>query len=144
MHDWSEENFDWSGLNAAGASIGYWLRKWVRMDVRDVKEKFGTLRVYCSFGWCSLYSVWRPSYMWSPKWWPVRFDRWVSDNTPILKWINRIVVPIQKKAYVWRYKKAVQKWPHLYEEILCCADYGDLFDGKIPGYKHSNFWTEVN
>jgi len=142
MHDWSEENFDWSGLNAAGASIGYWLRKWVRMDVRDVKEKFGTLRIYCSFGWSGVYSIWRPGYCWYPKWWPRQIDSWLSD-TVMFNLLNKIVASVQRKAYVWRYKRAVQKWPHLYKEIVCCADYGELFDGKVPGYKHNDFWQEV-
>lgn len=143
MHDWSDEDVDWSGINDAGAYIGYWLRKWLRMDVRDVKEKFGTVRIYCSFGWQGVYSIYRPGYCWYPKWWPIKLDHWLAYDTPVFKWINRIVVPIQQKAYAWRYKRAVQKWPHLYREIVSCADYGELFNGTVPGYKHSDYWQEV-
>lgn len=143
MHDWSEKDFDWHGLNEAGDYIGGWLRRWVRMPVMDIKEKFGTLRIYCSFGWASMYSIWRPSYCWLPSWWPHKLDNWLSYQTPIFTWLNYIVVPIQKKAYVWRYKKAVQKWPHLYNEIVSMADWGELFEGQIPGYKHSNYWTPI-
>jgi hypothetical protein len=141
MHDWSEEKFDWEGLNDAGEYIGVWLRKWVRMEVTQIKEKFGTLRIYCGFGWSTMYSIWRPRYMWMPSWWPHRLDHLMSSL--ILPLLNIIIVPIQKKAYVWRYKNAVKKWPHLREEILCCADWGELFDGTIPGYKHGDYWTEV-
>ena len=124
MHDWSEEDFDWQGLNDAGEFIGAWLRKWVRMEVCDIKEKFGTLRIYCGFGWSSLYSIWRPHYCWIPKWWPYKLDRILSNA--LLPILNPIVARIQMKAYTWRYKKAVEKWPHLKEEILCCADWREL------------------
>lgn len=126
MHDWSDENVDWNGINDAAGYIGYWLRKWVRMDVRDVKEKFGTVRVYCSFGWSSIYSIYRPGYCWYPEWWPVKLDLWLGYDTPIFKWLNKIIIPIQIRAYRWRYRNAVRKWPHLREEIMCCADHQEL------------------
>jgi len=40
MHDWSDNRVDWDGINDAGTFIGVWLRRWVRMDVRQIKEKF--------------------------------------------------------------------------------------------------------
>lgn len=140
MHQWGDEKVDWQGIDDAGAYIGYWLRKWARMDIRCVKEKFGTVRIYCGFGWHGIHSIVRPGYVWYPKWWPMKLDFWIND-TWAFRQINRLVVYLQTKAYVWRYKKAVQKWPHLYKEILADADYGELFEGKIPGYKHSDFWT---
>ena len=143
MHNWGDETVDWRGINDAGAYIGYWLRKWMRMDVRDVKEKFGTVRVYCSLGWSQFYNVFYPGYVWVKPWWPHRFDMWLSYHTPIMKWINHIVIPVHTWAYAWRYKKAVQKWPHLREEILSMADFGEVFEGRIPGYKHSDYWTKV-
>lgn len=141
MHSWGDEGVDWDGLNDAPGFIGYWLRTWMRMHVSDCKEKFGTVRVYCSFGWDTLYSVAYPGYMWVKPWWPYKFDLYVSAY--ILPFVNKLAVPIQKWAYVYRYKKAIQKWPHLYHEIVTGADWGELFDGKVPGYKHSNYWTEV-
>jgi len=142
-HYWGDDEFDWNGLNDAGTYIGCWLQTGVRMSVTTIKEKFGTLIIYCHFGWSSFYHVWRQYYMWVPKWWPYSLDLWISYNTPILNWLNRIVIPIQKKAYIWRYKKAVEKWPHLYDEIVCCADYGELFDGKLPGFKYSDYWKSI-
>ncbi|SRR5229473_1852558 len=141
MHSWSDDNFDWNGLDDVGDYIGLWLRRWVRMDIRQIKEKFGTLRIYCSFGWNSFYSVYHPGYCWSPKWWPYDLDRTLSDY--LMPIFNKVIIPIQQKAYTWRYKKAVQKWPHLYKEIVSCADWGELFDGIIPEYKHSDFWKKV-
>jgi hypothetical protein len=138
VHSWGEEKFDWVGLDDAGQYISQWLVKWTRMPVYDVKEKFGTLRIYCSFGWESFYGIYRPRHMWVPKWWPYRLDLRLSHY--IMPLLNKIVVPLQQKAYAWRYKKAVEKWPHLREEIVSIADRGELFEGVIPGYKHSDYW----
>lgn len=143
MHNWGDENVDWDGIDDAGRYIGYWLKKWLRMEVRDIKEKFGTVRIYCSFGWQGVYSIYRPGYVWYPKWWPIKLDHWLAYDTPIFRWINRIVVPLHARMYAWRYKKAVQKWPHLYNEIVSAADHGHVFDGIVPGYKHSKYWRTV-
>lgn len=142
MHQWGDEDVDWQGIDEAAYFIAHWLRRWVRMDVRDYKEKFGTVRVYCSFGWYGIHSIYRPGYVWYPKWWPIRLDYW-ANSTFLFQMLNRLVIYVQKKAYVWRYKKAVQKWPHLYKEIVSQADYGELFEGHIEGYKHSDFWTSL-
>jgi len=142
MHQWGDEDVDWDGINDAAYFIGNWLRKYARMNVTDIKEKYGTVRVYCSFGWHGIYPILRPGYCYYPKWWPMRLDFWLA-NTRIFTLLNRLVVHLQCKAYAWRYKKAVEKWPHLYKEIVSSADYGELFEGKITGYKHSDFWTTV-
>lgn len=140
IHQWGEENFDWKGLDEAGWYIGRWLRTWTRLSVFDIKEKFGSLRIYCHFGWDCFYSIWRPSHCWISPWWPYRLDLAVSKY--VMPIINILIIPLQKKAYVWRYKKAVEKWPHLRDEILSDADYGELFEGAIPDYKHSDYWSE--
>lgn len=142
MHQWGEEGVDWDGINDAAAYIGYWLRKWLRMHVSDVKEKFGTVRVYCSFGWDTFYSIVYPGYMWVKPWWPYKLDLMVSAH--IMPFINRFAVPLQQWAYARRYKKAVQKWPHLYSEIVSGADWGELFEGVVPGYHHENYWTTID
>lgn len=142
MHQWGDEDVDWKGIDDAAYFIGRWLRTYVRMDVRDIKEKFGTVRIYCSFGWYGLYPIWRPGYCWYPKWWPMRLDFWLAD-TFVFRQLNRLVVKVQQRAYAWRYKKAVQKWPHLYKEIVSAADWGELFEGVVPGYKHSDFWRTI-
>lgn len=141
MHDWSNENVDWSGINAAARYLGIGLRKYFRISVSDWKEKFGTVRVYCHFGWSCFYTIWRPGYHWIPKWYPYRLDLLISK--PIMRVLNPLVIRVQKWGYVYMYGRAVKKWPHLREEILCMADFGELFDGKIPRYKHSDYWTEI-
>ena len=125
MHSWGDENVDWEGIDDAAYFIGHWLSTYARISVMQYKEKFGTVRVYCHFGLTGVYSLWRPGYVWYPKWWPVRLDIWLSD-TLLWRGLNRIVVPLQQRAYAWRYKKAVEKWPHLHDEIVSMADYGEL------------------
>ena len=142
MHSWGDENVDWDGINDAAHFIGHWLSVWARVPVQQYKEKYGTVRVYCHFGWHGIYSIWRPSYAWYPKWWPMRLDFWLAE-TRLWQLLNRGVIHLQQMAYVHRYKKAVQRWPHLYKEIVSMADYGELFDGRIPGYRHSDYWTKA-
>ena len=142
MHQWGDERVDWQGINDAAEYIALWLRKWARISVFDYKEKWGTVRISTTFGWHGIYPIYRPGYCWYPKWWPMRLDFWLA-NTTVWGWLNDRVVILQKKAYVWRYIKAIEKWPHLYNEIVSQADWGELFEGKIPGYTHSHYWTKI-
>lgn len=70
----------------------------------------------------------------------MRLDFWIAD-TWAWRQLNRVVVKVQQRAYIWRYEQAVRKWPHLYKEIVSAADFGELFEGHVPGYKHSDFWV---
>lgn len=140
MHNWGDESVDWDGINDAARYIGNTLATFGRVPVFDYKEKYGTVRVYCSFGWAGLYTIWRPKYHWLPKWWPYKLDLWLASSKPWM-WMNdHVVIPLQQKLYAYVYKRAVQKWPHLYKEIVSQADWGELFEGVVPGYKHSNYW----
>jgi hypothetical protein len=141
MHQWGEENVDWKGLDDAAYYIGGQLARWGRIHVSQTKEKFGTVRVYCSFGWDSFYGLWRPRYCRVPTWWPWKLDLMTFSRIESL--VNKVAIPYQKWIYKRTYRKTVQKWPHLYQEIVSCADWGELFDGALPGYKHSDYWQEV-
>lgn len=66
MHDWSEKDVDWLGIHQAACYIGIRIARYGRVNVTQCKEKWGTARVYCSFGWWDLYSVVRPTYVWVP------------------------------------------------------------------------------
>lgn len=154
MHSWGDKDVDWQGINDAASFIGKGLKRYARISVTQWKEKFGTVRVYCSFGWHGIYTIWRPGYCWYPKWWPMRLDFWLA-NTWLWDQLNlRVVIPTQKRAYIWWYRKAVERWPHLYREIVSMADYGELFEGvrfasqysprgRRKVYKHSDFWKTI-
>ena len=55
MHNWSEHDFDWQGLDKAIRYISLNLKRWGRIPVRDYKEKFGCYdektRVLTNNGW---------------------------------------------------------------------------------------------
>lgn len=122
MHVWGDENVDWDGINEAALYIGTTLIRYGRVPVTDMKEKWGTVRVYLTFGWWTLYTVIRPNYMWVPK-----HLKW-ANKIP-MHWLNFIIVPLQMKLYRIVYKRAIKKWPHLKEEIISDADYPELLEG---------------
>lgn len=129
MHDWSDESFDWKSLNEA-EGILYDTLKFYRVPVRDIKEKYGTLRCYTGLGWTSLHSIAYPGYVYSqfPNWlW--KFD--VNYGYPILKYTGIAYLSYNLHCWAYRraYAKAVKKFPHIRTEILCCADYDELLKG---------------
>ncbi len=129
MHDWSEEIFDWAGLDKAIDYLDKNLRFWGRISVYQAKEKFGTARIYCSLGWNSLLGITHPGYYHYrpyPKWLMI-FDIYVLSR--IISSLNFIILPYHEWLYKKVYSNAVKKWPHLKKEILCCADYSELLKG---------------
>lgn len=126
MHSWGDEDFSdelFNQVEDAAQYIGENLRKWFRVGVMQYKEKFGTVRVYCHLGFSCFHSIIYPGYCWIHKWWPYSLDLKISEY--LMPLLNRIVIPIQISGYRYFYKRAIQKWPHLREEIICCADYDE-------------------
>ena len=140
MHYYGDEGIDFGEIDNVAYEIGDFL-SWGRISVRQCKEKYGTVRVYCHMGFSCFHSIIWPQHMWIHKWWPYKLD--LAIFRVIEPIVNKIVLPIQKRIYILGYKRAITKYPHLYKEILGSADFGELFEGTIPGYKHSNFWTEI-
>lgn len=131
MHRWGDSDVDWVGIDDAAEFIDSRLRFW-RVDVRQSKEKFGTVRVYCSLGiqwWPQLTHPGHAYNRW-PKWLNlvVYAGRW-SPFRGLLRLLNKVVVPFHVWLYRDTYQKAVLRWPHLYEEITCAADYKELLRG---------------
>ena len=129
MHTWGEKDFDWKGLNEAIHYIADGLVFWGRVNIWDYKEKFGTARISCSLGWHQLLSITHPRSHWNryPKWLWNLDCRYGTRLIPFL--FNWVIVPYHKWLYRKLYQNAVRKWPHLREEILCCADYDELLEG---------------
>jgi len=128
MHIWGDEDVDWGGIDDAASYIGQGLRKWGRVDVKQFKEKYGTVRVYCRLGVGMFHQLIWPGYcsnQYPYKW------LWLADLKLMWLWrlLNHAVVPYHKYLYRKYYANAVQKWPHLREEILCCADFDELLKG---------------
>lgn len=122
-----EEFNYYSDVAQAAHWIGWFLKKYARMHVSQTKEKFGTARVYCMFGWSQLHTITHPGYVYSqyPKWlWEFDID--------YLSWLfyklDFIVVPFHTFMYKLAYKLAIKKYPYIKEEILAGADYRELLE----------------
>ncbi len=124
IHNWGDPNVDWDGINDAAEFIGEGLRRWGRIGT-NYKEKYGTVRVYCSLGWYQMFSVTHPGYAYSryPNWLWHLDCMYISRLMPL---INRVVVPYHEWLYTRYYGLALKKWPHLRLEILSGADYHEL------------------
>ena len=132
MHRWGDESVDWDGIDDAARFIGKGLRRW-RVDVRQYKEKFGAVRVYCSLGIAWWPQITHPGCVW------LRWPRWLDFISYAHSWynpfyiarraVNRLVVPLHKWLYRRYYREAVRRWPHLRKEILRAADYPKLLRG---------------
>lgn len=141
MHSWG--NWDdkyFEQVSNAADEIGAFIARWGRMGVMQTKEKFGTVRVYCTFGMDCIHGLVWPYHHWIHKWWPYKLDLLMSSL--LSRILNIILIPYQRFIYRLAYKRAVKKYPHLWKEILIMADYGELLDG-IAGYKYSEHWKEV-
>jgi len=128
MHLWGDEDVDWAGINDAASYIAHYLLRYGRINVRDYKEKYGTVRIYCSLGWHQFHSVTHPRYCYGqyPKW------LWSLDcrfGSKVIAPFNRIVIPYHAWLYRRAYKKAIKKWPHLIKEITVAADFPELLKG---------------
>lgn len=132
-HQWGEEGFDWKGLDQAGSVLRKEMRRF-RIPVRQIKEKFGQLRCYCSFGWTSIHDITHPGHAY------IRYKKgsllWHLNYNPpfnrVFLLLNYVVIPLHEWAYRRAYKKAVAAAPHLRGEITCAADFPKLLEGIIP------------
>lgn len=137
MHTYYDDDagkVDWNGIESAASFIGDYCRKWGRICVMQTKEKYGTARVYTSFGWTSLHSLVYPGYCYSqfPNW------LWNMDCDYIGPVIRCLIEPwfIKWQYFIYRraYRLAIKKWPHLFEEITRCMDFQKL----LPEAEH--YW----
>ena len=133
MHYWGDANVDWEGINDAAAFIGEGLRRWGRMNVTQYKEKFGTVRVYCSFGVTCLWQLVRPGWIYYKG--PKALQRVGMNYWPFLRLLNYLVVPYHAWLYKRYYRLARKRWPHLEEEIYRGADYCELLGAKVKPFK---------
>ncbi|NJO65881.1 MAG: hypothetical protein HC836_49770 [Richelia sp. RM2_1_2] len=120
---WPDELF--IQVNNAASFIGDYCRKYGRISVTQTKEKYGTARVYCSFGWYSLHDITHPGYVYSqyPKW------LWKLNCTVLSKLIrpfNWLIVKYQTFIYRRAYNLAFKRFPLVKDEIVAGADYSEL------------------
>lgn len=128
MHSWGNDTVDWKGIDEAARYIGEGLKTWGRVSVSQYKEKYGTVRVYCSFGWYGLHEIVHPGYAYvqfrkGGLLWHLNYSRFVMFLVGAL---SRAITPYQKWLYTFLYGRALRKWPHLRLEILSGADWAEL------------------
>ena len=123
MHYYGDEDFDaWDDVGDAADYIGNLCRTWGRIQVRQCKEKYGTVRVYCSLYCLCLHDLIFPGYCHVRN--PYRV--WTFQ---LFRPFHRVIHLYQKFIYRLAYKNAVKKWPNLQEEILRTADFPEYLKG---------------
>lgn len=145
MHSWGD-GFEFFGeVGRAADEIGDFCRRWGRIQVRQTKEKYGTARVYCSFGLYSLHSITHPGHVWNryPRWLR-RIDYFVFANLFRVLRINKLVEPYQIWVYRLAYKRALTKYPMIRLEILNGADYTELLEPLYRRFQVECTWTRFN
>jgi hypothetical protein len=147
MHYWGDgfEYFD--DVSKAACDIGRYCRKRGRISVRDMKEKYGTARVYCSLGWFTFSDILWPGHIChrypfgTSRWgWKLNYTKfgkllgklfWKTDiwfskiflhNSLAANIVERYHIRVYQKAY----EVALKKYPHIAREILYGADYPEL------------------
>jgi hypothetical protein len=99
-----------------------------RIPVRQSKEKFGTVRVYCSLGYYGFFSLLNPGHVYVhwPKW---LYGLDLRYGRPVMQLLNKIIVPYHKFIYRRAYAAAVKKYPAIKDRILRTADFPELLEG---------------
>lgn len=122
MHSWGSGFKYFAEVDQAAEEIGNFCRKWGRIDVRQTKEKWGTARVYCSFGLLTIQSVLKPGYYYTQK------PAWLM-GLGIPAWISNQFLPYQLWIYRLAYKRTLRKHPYIRNEILGGADWSEYLEG---------------
>ena len=122
MHFWGDGFPYFEEVDRAADYIGKFCRKWGRIQVIQTKEKYGTVRVYCSLYCDDIHGLLFPGYHY------YRLP-WVISTFPILRWARFLTDPYQKWVYRLAYKNAIHKWPMIREEILQGADWSEYLKG---------------
>lgn len=120
-------------LEEIAESIGNFCARYGRISVTQVKEKYGSVRVYCGFGCASLHNLLFPRYVYRHK----NFPKWLwhLDCTYGLKfweYASRIVFPYQKSIYKLAYMRAIWQHPDKFDEITSCMDYPEYIGFVVP------------
>lgn len=145
MHHWGD-GFEYFGeVGQAADEIGVFCRRWGRIQVTQTKEKYGTARVYCSFGLHQLFSITHPGYAFSryPKWLWTLDCLYISKLFNFLR-LNKVVVPYQLFVYRLAYTRALKKYPFIAEEILDGADYTEELQNLYKKYNVECSWIRHN
>jgi hypothetical protein len=127
-HRWEDDDFDFREFNEVVDFVQNYL-KTRRVPVRDVKEKYGSLRVYTGFGYENIHSFLYPGYAYCQYRSKVLWELDCKYGSKAMWLVNFIVIPLHKYWYHQAYKLALKKWPKFRDEILETPDYIELLEG---------------
>lgn len=137
MHSWGERGFGFNEVEDAARFIGEGLARW-RVNVRQYKEKYGEVRVYCSLGIDSWTQLTHPGYAYNQ--WPRWLDFLAYSHGPILRLLGWVTYKIHALLYIWYYREARRRWPHLAQEIYRGADFYELLGARVTN--NTIWWPE--
>ena len=147
MHDWSDETFDWAGLNDAIYSIMETWRIYGRIGSHG-KEKYGTFRDHPRFWDGGIWSLFYPSHFYIKRGW--RFIYFTLDWDIVIPFtkatgILRLGHWYQELVYNYAIQRACKKYPHLTENLVRGIDGYELVKpgifGQVDGTKiHNKYW----
>jgi hypothetical protein len=136
MHYYGDEDFDmFDDVAYAADYIGDFCAKWGRIQVRQTKEKYGTVRVYCSITCNSLHELLKPGWL-HMGWTGISKPEWLRRLVyrvlvyPLFpKWLRPAIYAYQCAIYRKAYERALKKYPKIKAEILACPDWPELLEG---------------
>ena len=159
MHIWGDEDFDWEGLNDAGSFIHQYCMSRARLCIHW-KEKYGTLRYEyldsCLFSdHTPIHSILKPGRLFL-HYNKINIKHIIKLKDRILFRIGKAIMNIERpigillqvlyisslirKYQLWIFRraifKAIEKWPHLEDEIL-----EDAPEIVIGTELHEKYWS---
>lgn len=150
MNDWSDETFDWAGLNSAIYYIMDTWRIYGRIGSHG-KEKWGQFRDYPCFWDGGIWSLFYPGYVYiKPSW---RFIYFTLDFKLVIPFTRATSILWlghwwQRQVYNYAIQRACKKYPHLTENLVRGIDGYELVKpgifGKVDGTKiHNKYWRHA-
>lgn len=127
MHFYGDGFEYFSDVAVAADEIGEFCRRWGRITCYTTKEKYGTARVYVTFGACSLHALLYPDRPFKHRRWPQwlwSFD--VCHGHQITWPLSRVLPWWQRAVYRAAYRRALRRYSHITAEIIGGADYPEL------------------
>lgn len=130
IHLWGDKTFDWKALDGALNELSKWGVRWGRVG-GQIKEKWGCAQYYANFADGTLHNLIYPDhyYIQWPKWVYYNIDYKIIRPIIIYTGLIKIIHFYQRYFYNLAYQKAIKKYPHIKEEILCDCVYPEYVKG---------------
>lgn len=120
-------------LDKIAYEIGNFCVRWGRIPVTQTKEKYGTIRVYNSFGIFGLHGLLFPNRVYKHQ----KFPQWlwefdINHISGIFEKLNFIIIPYQYFIYKLAFYKTMWKYPEYYDLIFQAIDHPEAIGYVMP------------